>query len=80
MRNPQFLNTPDDVQWAFAVHVKTLDTNNLRDVCLSFLMSGNEDTPDELWFYISADPLMDDVPVLHLVRSEESGELVKVAI
>lgn len=52
MSMQQFLNDPDDVQWCKDVHLQGL--HGLRFT--SFVIIGNEDSPDELHLYADADP------------------------
>ena len=53
----QFLNAADDCQWARDVHLKGLP---VIPAFQSFVIIGNEDAPDELHLYASADPLYTD--------------------
>ncbi len=53
----QFLNGADDVQWLRDTHLKGLPA---LPAFQSFVIIGNEDAPDELHLYASADPLYTD--------------------
>lgn len=68
----QFLNTPDDVQWCRDVHLQGL--HGLRFA--SFVIIGNEDSPDELHLYVDADPDNRD----QFVRVNFTGESPVVTI
>lgn len=49
----QFLNAPDDVQWLKETHLKGVQ--GVPEFA-SFVIVGNEDSPDELRLYASNDP------------------------
>lgn len=59
MAMQQFLNDPDDVQWCKDVHLSESATlQGLRFA--SFVIIGNEDSPEELHLYADADPHYQD--------------------
>jgi hypothetical protein len=73
-RAPQFLNAPEDCEW-------------LRDTALrsfpdappfqSFTIEGNEDAPERVTLYTSADPLYTDKPAAEYVQDPETGDLTR---
>ena len=48
----KFLNTPDDVQWLKDTALKGVPVADFA----SFALHGNEDAPDYVDLYVSADP------------------------
>lgn len=70
-----FLNDPDDVRWLNETHLKLLPPL----VFESFVLSGNNDSPERLDLYAMRKPEYNTRPVLVLVRDGITGELVKAA-
>lgn len=53
----QFLNAPDDCQWLRETHLRGVQG---LPPFQSFVILGNEDSPDKVELYASADPLHTD--------------------
>ncbi len=51
-----FLSTPEDCQWLRETHLRGFSPPEF----LSYLLIGNEDSPEELHLYKSTDPLYTD--------------------
>jgi len=56
--NHQFLNTPEDCQWLRATHLGGRTDYKFE----AFVLYGNEDCPDKVDLYFTADPLITDEP------------------
>jgi len=54
-----FLNAPEDMDWLFEVH---LPYRRDHDQWQSAVIHGNEDCPERIELYASADPLYTDQP------------------
>ena len=54
-----FLNSAEDMQWLKDVHVRILPDN-----ARSAIIFGNEDAPDSIEVYDSAQPLVTDTPIM----------------
>lgn len=70
MRGPQFLQAPEDCEWLRGWLPGT-------PPFLSFTIEGNEDAPERVTLYASADPLYTDTPVAVYVQDPETGDLRK---
>jgi hypothetical protein len=57
MARGQFFNDPEDVEWLFSTHLKGRPGRSLRGT-KSFVLFGNEDSPDRLHVYAVKEPLM----------------------
>ena len=51
----QFFNEPDDCAWLASTHLKGMNV-----AFESFVLVGNEDSPDAVYLYADADPLVTD--------------------
>ena len=50
----------DSIAWAFEVHVKAADRQEIQ----AGVLYGNEDSPERIEFFAEAEPLVTSVPVL----------------
>ena len=67
MARETFISGAEDMQWLRDVHLK-----RLLPRFKSAIIVGNEDCPDEIKVYASADPRYDAVPI-RFVRDGECG-------
>ena len=56
-----FLNTSDDIDWLKSVHLKGIDLPVQYQEFKSAVLYGNEDCPESVDLYVSADPLITDL-------------------
>jgi len=59
----QFLTAQEDIDWLFETHLKHLGKNDESyKRCQSFVIFGNEDSPDKVELYDTRNPLVMDKP------------------
>lgn len=71
MARQQFLSGPADCQWLRETHLKAVPD---VPTFASFVLYGNEDCPDGLDLYGSADPFYRDPPIA-IYRQDGNGDL-----
>lgn len=57
------LNTPEDVQWLEDTHLSSRYYDGPRLAFASAVVCGNEDCPERIDLYVTAEPLVSDVPL-----------------
>ncbi len=65
----QFFNEPSDISWLMSTHLKGINAT-----CSSFVLVGNEDSPEAVYLYDDEDPLVTDrARVINLMTLKEAA-------
>lgn len=80
MTRETYLDTSDDINWLLDVHCKSLPSllaSELRRLPRFAILIGNEDCPDAVDIYETANPQKGEKPIL-CMRQDADGVLVEV--
>lgn len=66
----EFINSEDDMQWLYDVHLLGMDANR---VFRSAVIYGNEDSPDRIELFEDANPTVNDIPRIIIPTNNEEG-------
>jgi len=70
----QLLNDEEDIDWLFDTHLAEFE--KLRGRTESFIILGQEDSPDRVTLYMKSDPEIDDVPLAEFHMGDD-GDLIQ---